>query len=241
MSILAIDTASSVSSVAIVRENELLAEILIEAGRTHSQTLLLHIKTALSLAGIEKTSLSAIALSIGPGSFTGLRIGLSTAKMIAYALSIPLVAVSTLAALALSFPLPNIYTLALMDAQKDNAYIGLYKWQDANLHEVRPVRVAPYAEVIAEAARIKKPVLLTGEIVQKKLAKLGDLPANVTIAPAHLLTARASHVAWLARLRLLAGESDDPMTLEPFYLRRSEAEVLFEKRHGALKKEAAPC
>ena len=241
MSILAIDTASSVSSVAVASEGKLQAEVTVEAGRTHSETLLSHIEGALSFAGVERSALRGVAVSIGPGSFTGLRIGLATAKAIAYGLSIPLVGVSTLAALALAVPVPDVHTLALMDAQKGNAYAGLYEWRDGSLHEVRPVRVAPLAEAIAEAADRGKPVLLTGELAVKKRARLGNLPDNVTLAPAHLLTARASHVAWLGIARLAAGERDDPMTLEPFYIRRSEAEVLWEKRHGKEKTEGASC
>ena len=241
MSILAIDTASSVSSVAVASEGKLQAEVTVEAGRTHSETLLSHIEGALSFAGVERSALTGVAVSIGPGSFTGLRIGLATAKAIAYGLGIPLVGVSTLAALALAVPVPDVHTLALMDAQKGNAYAGLYEWRDGSLHEVRPVRVAPLAEAIAEAADRGKPVLLTGELAVKKRARLGNLPDNVTLAPAHLLTARASHVAWLGIVRLAAGECDDPMTLEPFYIRRSEAEVLWEKRHGKEKTEGASC
>ena len=240
MSILAIDTASSVSSVAVARAGKLAAEVSVEAGHTHSETLLSHIEGALAFAGVEKAALAGVAVSIGPGSFTGLRIGLATAKAIAYGLGIPLVGVSTLAALALAFPLAGIYTLALMDAQKGNAYAGLYEWQDGALHEVQPVHVAPLAEAIEEAASLGRPVLLVGELAQKKRARLENLPANVTLAPAHLAAARASHVAQLGLSRLAAGESDDVMTLEPFYIRRSEAEVLWEKRQAA-KKAGAPC
>ena len=140
-----------------------------------------------------------------------------------------------------AFPVPDVYTLVLMDAQKGNAYAGLYEWRDESLHEVRPVRVAPLAEAIAEAAELGKPVLLTGELVLKKRARLENLPENVTLAPAHLLTARASHAAWLGLARLAGGECDDPLTREPFYFRRSEAEVLWEKRHGKEKTEGMPC
>lgn len=241
MSILAIDTASSVSSVAVASEGKLRSEVTVEAGRTHSETLLSHIEGALAFAGVGRSALIGVAVSIGPGSFTGLRIGLSTAKALAYGLGIPLVGVSTLAALALAFPVPGIYTLALMDAQKGNAYAGLYEWKAGELFEVRPVHVAPLADAIAEAAAMGRPVLLTGELVQKRRSRLVDLPENVSLAPAHLLTARAAYVAQLGSARLAAGESDDVMTLEPFYIRRSEAEVLWEKRHGGAKAEGAPC
>ena len=240
LSILAIDTASSTSSVAVAHEGKLLAEVTVEAGHTHSETLLSHIEGALAFSGVEKSALCGVAVSIGPGSFTGLRIGLATAKALAYGLGIPLVGVSTLTALALAFPVPGVYTLALMDAQKGNAYAGLYEWRGDGLHEVRPVHVAPLAEAIAAAAAMGRQVLITGELVQKKRDRLGDLPENVTLAPAHLLAAHASHVARLGLSRLTLGESDDLMTLEPFYIRRSEAEVLWEKRHGREKGDA-PC
>ena len=241
MSILAIDTASSVSSVAVASEGKLQAEVTVEAGRTHSETLLSHIEGALSFAGGERSALTGVAVSIGPGSFTGLRIGLATAKAIAYGLGIPLVGVSTLAALALAVPVPDVHTLALMDAQKGNAYAGLYEGRAGRWPAGRPGRGAPLAAALAAAADRGKPVLLTGELAVKKRARLGNLPDNVTLAPAHLLTARASHVAWLGIARLAAGERDDPMTLEPFYIRRSEAEVLWEKRHGKEKTEGASC
>ena len=242
MSILAIDTASSVSSVAVAREGCLEAEVTVEAGHTHSETLLSHIEGAISFAGVAKEALEGIAVSIGPGSFTGLRIGLATAKAMAYGLGIPLVGVPTLQTLALSFPVPGAYTLALMDAQKGNAYAALYEWKEGALEEVEAVHVAPLKEAVAKAASRGRPVLLAGELAAKKRARLGDLPPHVLLAPAHLLTARASHVAWLGLARLAAGEADELMTLEPFYIRRSEAEVLWEKRHGMEEgKAGAPC
>ena len=98
---------------------------------------------------------------------------------------------------------------------------------------------APLAEAVAEAAALGKPVVLTGELVKKRRARLGELPENVALAPAHFPAACASCVAWLGQERLSAGERDDPLTLEPFYIRRSEAEALWEKRHGAAKEEAS--
>ena len=234
MSILAIDTASSVSSVAVASEGKLQAEVTVEAGRTHSETLLSHIEGALSFAGVERSALRGVTVSIGPGSFTGLRIGLATAKAIAYGLDIPLVGISTLAALALAFPVPDVHTLALMDAQKGNVYAQEFAWETGTdgltLREQRALAILPLAEVIASLEGTAKSVLLLGDAMQKKTALA--LPANVRLAPIHARMPRAACVGLAALARLVRGAVDDPVTAAPLYLRRSEAEVLWEKRHG---------
>ena len=171
-------------------------------------------------------------MSIGPGSFTGLRIGLATAKSIAYALQLPLLGISTLEALAWHYPVPGIYTAALLDAQKGNAYAALFAWENGVLVEKKPAAVASFAEAVEHCAALGRPVVLVGDIVQKKAAKLQDLPQNVILAPAHMIMPRAANVAQAALRRLAAGEADHVMDLEPVYIRRSEAEVLWEKRHA---------
>ena len=107
MTILAMDTATLVSSVAVATEERVLAELTAETRFTHSETLVPNIDEVLRLADTKREELSAVAVSLGPGSFTGLRIGLAAAKAIAYALSIPLIGVPTLEALAAAFPSPS--------------------------------------------------------------------------------------------------------------------------------------
>ena len=232
MLILALETSSMVSSVAVASEQKLLAELTVQTKLTHSETLLPHIEQVLQMAGVKKEELQGIAVSIGPGSFTGLRIGLATAKSIAYALQLPLLGISTLEALAWHYPVPGIYTAALLDAQKGNAYAALYAWEHGTIVGKEPVTVASFAEVLEHCAALERPVVLVGDIVQKKAAKLQELPENVILAPAHMIMPRAANVAQAALRRLAAGESDHVMDLEPVYIRRSEAEVLWEKRHA---------
>ena len=124
MSILAIDTATQVSSVAVADEGRLLAELTMQGKLTHSETLLPHIEQVLKMAAVAKEDLTGIAISNGPGSFTGLRIGLAAAKAMSYVLNIPLVGVSTLQALAYQLPVPGVRLMCLLDAQKGNAYGG---------------------------------------------------------------------------------------------------------------------
>ncbi len=230
MPILALDTASMVSSVAVATAGKLLAELTVQTRLTHSETLMPHIQQVLSMADVKKEDLEGIAVSIGPGSFTGLRIGLATAKSMAYALQLPLIGVSTLQALAWHFPVPGIYTAALLDAQKGNAYMAVYEWESGCLQEKEAVTVCSLQEAVAHCAALERPVMLTGDIVQKKLTKLSDLPGNLQIVSPHMLMPRAANVAMQGLQDFAEGKVGNVMDLEPVYIRRSEAEVLWEKR-----------
>ena len=234
MSILSIDTSSQVSSVAVLSAERVAAEISMQGALTHSETLMPHIETALRMARVEKSELEGIAVSIGPGSFTGLRIGLASAKMMAYALHIPLIAVPTLEALAHHYICEGVRLVPMMDAQKGNVYAQEFVWRadgDALiLQEIRSLAILPLTEVIAGLENVEQPVLLLGDAMQKKTTLA--LPANVRLAPIHARMPRAACVGLAALTRLARGEIDDPVTAVPLYLRRSEAEVLWEKRHG---------
>ena len=234
MSILSIDTSSQVSSVTVLSAERIAAEISMQGALTHSETLMPHIETALRMARVEKSELEGIAVSIGPGSFTGLRIGLASAKMMAYALHIPLIAVPTLEALAHHYICEGVRLVPMMDAQKGNVYAQEFVWRadgDALiLQEIRSLAILPLTEVIAGLENAEQPVILLGDAMQKKTTLA--LPANVRLAPIHARMPRAACVGLAALTRLARGEMDDPMTAAPLYLRRSEAEVLWEKRHG---------
>ena len=231
MSILAIDTATQVSSVAVLKEGRLLAELTMQGKLTHSETLLPHIEQVLKMAAVAKEELTGIAVSNGPGSFTGLRIGLAAAKAMSYVLGIPLVGVSTLQALAYQLPAPGVRVMCLLDAQKGNAYVESYRWENNSLQVVDSVQVAKITDIVAACANMNAQVILLGDAVQKKVAGKLELPANVSVAPPHIVMPRAACVAMLGQAKLMAGETDNVMDLEPVYIRRSEAEVLWEKRH----------
>ena len=234
MSILSIDTSSQVSSVSVLSAECVAAEISMQGALTHSETLMPHIETALAMARVKKDELDGIAVSIGPGSFTGLRIGLASAKMMAYALHIPLIAVPTLEALAHHCVCEGVRLVPMMDAQKGNVYVQEFTWRadgDAlTLHEESSLAILPLAEVIARLSKTEQPVLLLGDAMQRKVDV--ELPVNVRLAPIHARMPRAACVGLAALTRLARGETDDPVTAVPLYLRRSEAEVLWEKRHG---------
>ena len=230
MSILGIDTSGKVSGVAVATGDFLQAEISVQGPLTHSETLMEHVVKALELAKVAKEKLAGIAVGIGPGSFTGLRIGLSAAKALSYGLNIPLVGVSTMHVLACHFYLYGGDLLLMIDAQKKNVYREVCRWEHGELVSVKPLAIIPLGDALNECQADGQPTIILGDGL--KLPFKDELPPNAKIAPPALKLPRAAHVAWWGQKKLSAGESDDPMTLEPLYLRRSEAELLWEKRHG---------
>ncbi|MBR6710764.1 MAG: tRNA (adenosine(37)-N6)-threonylcarbamoyltransferase complex dimerization subunit type 1 TsaB [Selenomonadaceae bacterium] len=232
MSILAIDTSTQVSSVAVVSDGKLAAELTMQAKLTHSETLLPHIEEVLGMANQKKGELEGIAVSLGPGSFTGLRIGLATAKAMAYALQLPIVGVPTLRALAWHFPVEGFQLLPMIDAQKGNVYVERYMWEHGKLLRKTEVQVLPVEEVIRRTEELPGTVVLMGDVISKRIEGKQTLPMHVMLAPLHLRMPRAANVALCGLELLKEGKTGNVMDMEPVYIRRSEAEVLWEKRHG---------
>lgn len=231
MPILAIDTSTMVSGAAIATKDRLIAEVTMQLKLPQSQVLLGHIEDVFKIAHMDKKDLDGIAISIGPGSFTGLRIGLASAKMLSYALDIPVVTVSSLEAMAYHYPVPNIYIASVLDAQKNNAYFSLYEYNGKNFDEKKSICVMAFDEVIDFCSKLDKPVIFVGDIAQKKADMIAEAP-NVSLGMPHLCMPRAANVAMAAMPKFLNGEFANIMNLEPVYIRRSEAEVLWEKRHS---------
>lgn len=235
MPILAIDTATLVSSVALATADTLAAELTLQTRKTHSELLMPHIAQILQMAAIERSALKAVAVSIGPGSFTGLRIGLATAKAFSYALRIPLIGVPTLAALAFNCPVPGIILSPVLDAQKGNVYQSLYTWRNNEFEELVRPRVIPFAAALEELTEMNKPVLLLGEAAVAHRCEIEAQGGNIMMAAPHIVMSRAGSIAIMAQRLLKQGIYHDAFSLEPLYIRRSEAEELWEKRCGAVQ------
>lgn len=230
MPILGLDTATLVSSVALASGDTLLAELTLQTKKTHSERLMPHIEEIIKLAEIDKSAIEAVAVSIGPGSFTGLRIGLGTAKALAYALNIPLVGVPTLAAMAYSCPVPGAMLAPTLDAQKGNLYVALYTWRDNELNELMAPKVLSLQEAINRCGEGRESALVMGEAVSLYRQEL--TAAGIELAAPHIAMPRAGSVAVLGGRLLQQGLHQDAMSLEPLYIRRSEAEELWEKRQN---------
>lgn len=224
MYILGIDTATKICSVALTQDDKVLAECTQDAGTTHSRNLLPTIDAILKNSGVQKKEIDLVAVSMGPGSFTGLRIGLATAEAFAYAQKKYLHGVDTLAALAYNNRQENILLSPVIDAQKGNFYQALYKWEEGKFICVENLAIVKKDEVLQRIG--DKKCLLMGEC-----GKFTDLPKNIQFAPQENIMPRAVGVCALA-LRDFNLETDKKIFgLEPYYIRKSEAEELWEQKH----------
>ena len=224
---LALDTATRVCTVGLVQDGHVLAEYDISVGLTHSEGLMPQLDQMFVRTGIKKENTDRIAVSIGPGSFTGLRIGLAAAEAMAYAWQCGICGVNTLEAMAYNIPVEGVVLVPVLDAQKGNFYAAFYEWTDGELRKVRPVEMADRETLLQQLQACGKPVLLMGEC--EKLMKK-ELPDGISVAPEQVRLPKASSVALAAEdTELLTGE--DVFTLRPYYIRKSEAEELWEKRH----------
>lgn len=224
MRVLGFDTATLNCSVALIDDEQLISVYSLNSCRSHSQRLLSSIHGILAQAGFTLEDLSAMAVAIGPGSFTGLRIGLSTAKGLAFATGKPMVGVQTLDAAASSLALTDRLLCPVIDARKGQIYTALYRYRDAcQLQKLTP-DMALYPQDLCEL--IREPVIFVGNGIEA----YGPLWKERLKGLAHFASF-SSHAPWaaaVARLgleRLRRGEADDPHTILPFYIRLSEAEL----------------
>ena len=224
---LALDTATKVCSIALCRDQEILAEYTVNMGMTHSEGLLPQIEQLLQRCRVAKKDIGLLAVSMGPGSFTGLRIGLACAEAMAYSWQCCLHGVDTLEALAYNLPVEGILLSPVIDAQKGNYYQALYTWKQGKLIQLAPVEIVNRERLLERLQGQELPAVLLGECL--KLAQQ-DLPANVSVAPETLRMPRGGSVALAAEAGFDPGQDKKIFGLEPYYIRRSEAEELWEQK-----------
>lgn len=234
MRILGVDTATPTASVALIEDQALLAEEIYDSvavpGQTrknHAEIILPLIQSLLSRARIALADLSGIAVSIGPGSFTGLRIGLATVKGLAYDSGLPAVGVSTLLATAATAARSDGAVCALLDARKREVYFGLFRWEDKTLRAIGVESVTSIdaaVEFLRPHASAGAPLIAVGDGAKVYEQILRDaLNGGLKLAKENKSSV-AAQAAFLARDRLACAASDDVGELLPIYLRRPEAE-----------------
>lgn len=221
--LLALETATPLASVALVRGEALLAERSLSHERPVSAELLPALAELLDAAGVTLAAVDAFAVSIGPGSFTGLRVGLASLKGLAFGSGRPAVAVSTLEALAAGAPPGETPLATLLDAQRGEVYGALWERGAAGLRLLVPEGLYRLEEL---AGQLPASVCLLGDGALLHAAWLRERlgPGAIGAGPAHAAP-RAAEVAALGRRRLAEGEGVDAASLVPRYLRRAEAEA----------------
>jgi len=233
MMVLGIETATRAASVALVSEEEILAEYILSGVKSHAEQLLRGIDQILSDTGKSLTECAGIAVSVGPGSFTGLRIGVSTAKALAWAANLPIVGISTLRAMAANIPHAAYPICPVLDARKREVYTALYKWVEGELQAVIPEQVVSAADMIHQLDRSLKIIFIGNGsrlyqgMIQEQFGKQAEFSPQSHDCP------RASTVASLGLKRLLAQQFDLVQTLVPTYLRPSDAEINWSQKHGS--------
>jgi tRNA threonylcarbamoyladenosine biosynthesis protein TsaB len=226
MRILAVDTSSLSGSLALLDGENIIAEWTIRSAHTHNRRLLKAVDTLIREAGWDLNSIDGFAVASGPGSFTGLRIGMTTLKLLAWTLAKPYAAISSLDALAFPLSFAAFPVCSVIDARKDEVYCALYQSDDGGTQQI----VMPHTVISAAglAAKIKQKTIFVGDgwLLYKNQIReiLGSMALEAS--PTHHIL-RASSVGELARGKFLLGESDDPATSLPLYIRPSEAEIRY--------------
>ena len=228
--ILALETATTCGSLALVTEERCLAEYSLNSAATHSSSLLTGIHWLLAQCDVSWPRIAAIAVSLGPGSFTGLRIALSTAKGLCMAANKPLIGVETLTGLASQFPFSSLPICPVIDARKQEIYTALYRSNRQGVPEKTTEAMVIKPERLQEF--ITTPTLLVGDglpLYGRRLKEmLGD---SVLLAPTEICFARAAAIGSAAWHLFRQGSFLDPATAVPIYVRASDAELQFgEKR-----------
>ena len=224
MLLLAFETSAKAASVALYREDILLAESYQNTGLTHSQTLMSMAEDLLRTSGFTPQQVTAVAVAAGPGSFTGVRIGVAAAKGFAWGAALPCYGVSTLEAMALNFGAFDGTVVCAMDARRNQVYNALFSAKDGELTRLCPDRAVSLEALAAELSAIPGKLYLIGDgsrVCYDALA--GKLPGLVMPAE-HRMHQRAGGVALAAMKKIAAGDPGDGAALEPNYLRLSQAE-----------------
>lgn len=225
MRILAIDSSSMVATVAITTDGILNAEYTINHKKTHSQTLLPMIAEIVKMIEIDMDSIDAVAITGGPGSYTGLRIGSATAKGIGLALNKPIINVPTMDALAYNLYSSQYVICPIMDARRGQVYTGIYKFEETEMKTIKPQCIMMIDELIKELDTIKESVMFLGDGVDVHKQLIDDImDTKHYYAPASMNRHKASTLGTIAEIYYKNGKTETAKEHKPEYLRLSLAE-----------------
>ncbi len=230
MKVLGIDTSTSCGSVGLIDDGEVIADYLLNISVTHSERLLGAIELVLKEARCHIENIDGWAIALGPGSFTGLRIGVSTVKGLALATGKPAVGISTLDVLAFQIPTTPHLICPILDARKQEVYTAFYRYKEGNALK----QISPYQAIRLEdlVKNIKEETIFLGDGLKTyRDFILNSLPTYTIYPPSPLHLPHGSMVAKLGSELLQKGEYLDLATFVPIYIRSSEAEIKWQETH----------
>lgn len=223
MKILAVDTATKSCSVAVVQEKSLLAEITTVRKQSHSKQLMEMINRVIGLSGLALSELDGFAVTRGPGTFTGLRIGISAVKGLSVAYGKPIVGVSSLGALAMQASYFPYLICPLIDARKGEVYFSRYRLRNGQLKKEADENVFTPEKALVD---LNEPCLFIGDgALNYQQMILNKMGTSAFFASSFQNTIRASTVAYLSMKKFKNNDTDDVVRFVPHYIRRSDAEL----------------
>ena len=230
MKVLAVDTSSVVATCAVLDKEKIIGEYSLNQDLSHSEKLSPMIKELMDSLKLKIQDIDIFATAIGPGSFTGLRIGIATMNSYAHVANRPVIGISTLEALAFNLP-NNDIVIPMMDARRDRVYTGIYKWIGGELFNIIEPTIMKVTELTDFINDNYEKVTVNGDGTLKYKDILEDkLEEKILFAPRGFNNCRATSVGELAILKYNKGEIDNYFTLAPEYLRESQAQREFNKR-----------
>lgn len=230
MKILAIDTSATAASAALCDENKLIGEFFINTRLTHSRTLVPMIENLLANTDTKMSDISAIAVNCGPGSFTGVRIGVAAAKGLAFADDLPCIEVSTLESLAYNMRSVKGIICPVMDARCSQVYNALFSCDGVSTQRLCKDRALSIAELCEELKGYDERIILVGDGAELCYNVIKELLTNAELAPISARFQRASSTAEIAVEKFNKGEVLSPEQLMPMYLRLPQAERELKKK-----------
>lgn len=229
MKILAIDSCSQVATCALLAGDVLICEFVLNDKKTHSIKLLPQTQQMLLVAGLDVCDIDYFACTVGPGSFTGQRIGVATVKGLAHATNKPTIGISSLEAMAHNITHTDLLICPIMDARREQVYTATFKWENGELIYIQNDRAMALAELLDELK--DKPVIFLGDGVPVFKQKIIEtLEESAHFAPDHLLHLRGGSVAFCAKKYIEHGKICDYNNLQPTYLRLCQAERELKER-----------
>ncbi|MBQ8408669.1 MAG: tRNA (adenosine(37)-N6)-threonylcarbamoyltransferase complex dimerization subunit type 1 TsaB [Clostridia bacterium] len=230
MKILALDSTAEVCSVALCEDDRLIAEMTVNTGNTHSQTLLPAVEQILKISEVSIDEVDAFACSTGPGSFTGVRIGVATVKGLAYSKNKPCVSISTLDALAYNLRGFDGIFSPVMNARRNQVYNALFECKDSVITRLCPDRALSISELDEELSSVDKSIYLSGDGYE--ITERGFDKTRIEFVPERQRLQSAYSVACCALQRIKEGQILTDAELVPIYLRPSQAERERNERLG---------
>ena len=224
MLILAFETSAKAASVALFQDGKLLGESYQNTGLTHSQTLMVMAQDLLKQCGFDPKTVTHVAVAAGPGSFTGVRIGVAAAKGLAWGLQVPCYGVSTLESMALGLGAYQGTVCPVMDARRSQVYNALFVAENGGLKRVAEDRAIALADLAEELKAAPKPIFLVGDGSELTYKTLKDTVPGLVLPMESRMHQRAVGVGLAAIRAIEAGESGDAEAMQPNYLRLSQAE-----------------